>query len=382
MLAIVGFIAASAFLLYVIFGYPALLAVLARTFARPVRTAPCHPSVSLIIAVYNGERFIEQKLRSILQLDYPRELIEIIVASDGSTDRTGEIVAGLFADDVLLLQLPRGGKPAALNAAIARAQNQILVFTDVRQTLAPDSLRLLIENFADPEVGAASAELVLLKGSSREEADVGLYWKYEFWMRLRLSHLDSIFGATGAYYAMRRELVSPMPPTTLLDDMHLPLGAFFRGFRLVVDPRARMFDYPTHMEAEFRRKVRTLAGNYQILRAYPQLLSPRNRMWFHFVSYKFARLLLPFALIALAGFSIALPKPWSWIFGAAQLVFYTAAVLDPWIPERAVWKRLSSPLRAFLTLMLAAFCAVSIFFVPGPKLWRPTEVQARRGLTD
>jgi biofilm PGA synthesis N-glycosyltransferase PgaC len=358
------------FVLYVLFGYPVLLDLLARRRSRPVlRAHPADPPyVSILVAVHNGEAFLRQKLQSILELDYPRDRVEVLVASDGSTDATGSIARSF--PGVRLLELPRGGKPAALNAAMAQARHDIFVFTDVRQRLAPDSLACLIENFADPAVGAVSAELVILKGDTRQEADTGLYWRYELFIRHRLSGIDSIFGATGAYYALRRELAAPLPTDSLLDDMHLPLRAFFRGYRLIVDSRARMFDSPTSLESEFRRKVRTLAGNYQILRAYPQLLGPRNRLWLHFVSYKLGRLLLPFALALLLIASVGLPLPWNFAFLGAQAAFYGIALLDLWMPEGFAGKRLTSPARTFVTLMAASACAPSIFFVPSARLWK------------
>ena len=367
MLSLVAFACVAAWIVYVLAGYPCLLAWRARR-EKPIQRAPLEPSVSILLAVHNGAAHLENKLRSIFALDYPPAKLELLVISDGSTDDTVAI-AKRFAGQVTLIELPRCGKAAALNAGLARAAGEILVFTDVRQTLAPASLRLLMENFADPTVGAASAELVILQGPSQEEANVGLYWRYELWIRLRLSAIDSIFGATGAYYAIRRSLATPLPADTLLDDMHLPLAAFFKGYRLIVDPRARMFDYPTGLRSEFRRKVRTLAGNYQILRSYPQLLGPRNRMWLDFLSYKFARLLLPFALLALAGLTPFLPGPWRVPALAMQTVFYTAALCDLAIPEGWPVKRLTSPVRTFVTLMAAALCAVAVFFVPSRTLW-------------
>jgi cellulose synthase/poly-beta-1,6-N-acetylglucosamine synthase-like glycosyltransferase len=371
---VLGLLLAAGFVVYVLFVYPLILGVLARLRPRPVRRAPFQPPVSIIVVVHNGARFIENKLRSILELQYPRDLMEIIVASDGSTDGTDALVEGFASSGVRLLPLPRGGKAAALNAAIPRATHEILVLTDVRQLLAPDSLAMLLENLADPEVGAASGELTILKGGGQEEAAVGLYWRYELWIRLRLSELDSIFGATGAYYAIRRSLTRQLPRDTLVDDMHLPLAAFFSGHRLIVDSRARMFDYPSGLASEFRRKVRTLAGVYQVIRAYPALLGPGNRMWFHFVSYKLARLLLPFALLAILVLSFGLPAPWSILALAAQAVFYAAALVDLWIPEGSLFSRITSPARTFVTLMAASLCAVSILFVPSSRLWRPTQL--------
>jgi hypothetical protein len=135
-----------------------------------------------------------------------------------------------------------------------------------------------------------------------------------------------------------------------------------------------MFDYPTDLGTEFGRKVRTLAWNYQILRAYPQLLGPKNRLWIHFVSYKFGRLLLPFLVLA-AAISGLLAGGWLGVFSAAvQVIAYGAALLDPKIPERTLFKKLTSPIRTFIVMMLATMCAVSIWFVPPERLWRTTRV--------
>ena len=382
--ALVIIAALTAFVLYVLFGYPALLGFLARRFAKPVRNGPFQPTVSIVVAAHNGEDFIEQKLASVAALDYPRGLTEVLIVSDGSTDRTEAIARG-FAEvfrgvyrAVRVLCLPRGGKSTALNVGIAAASGEILVLTDVRQRLAPDSLRLLLENFADPNVGVASGELVILDGKTGEESSVGLYWKYEFGIRLHLSAIDSIFGATGAFYAIRRNLAVQIPADSLLDDMYMPLAAFFRGYRLVADPRARMFDYPTGLETEFRRKVRTLAGNYQIIAAYPALLGFGNRLWFHYISYKFARLLLPFALLAIAATSTLTPVPWRTALLAAQAVFYGTAIADWWIPDAFPLKKATSAMRTFVTLMAATACAVCVFFVPAGKLWRASSSAGKR----
>jgi len=366
------------FIVYVLFGYPLLLTALTPRLEQKVQRAPVRGRVSFLIAVFNGEGFLEAKLRSILGLDYPRELMEILVISDGSTDGTEDIARRMTGQGVKLIALPRGGKSAALSEGIRMATGDFLVFTDVRQTLGPASLACLLENFADPKVGVVSGELTIVNPATHDEADTSLYWRYEFWIRQHLSRIDSIFGATGAYYVMRRELAVPIPPGTLLDDMYLPLSAFFRGYRLVVDARAKAYDLPTALDSEFRRKVRTLAGVYQILRAYPQLLGPRNRMWFHFWSYKFARLLLPFALLIAYAAAFLLPAPWRWIAAGAQTLFYLLAVADLWIVPSLPFKRLTSPVRTFVTLMGASFCALSILFVGPERIWTPSRAKARR----
>ncbi|MGH9696334.1 MAG: glycosyltransferase, partial [Bryobacteraceae bacterium] len=232
-------------ILYVLAGYPLLLALLARYRARPVLKRFEPGSISVIIAVHNGEIFLRNKLRSVLALRYPRELMQILVVSDGSTDATDTVAAEFAGDGVDLLRIPRAGKPAALNAGIRQATGEILVLTDVRQELEPESVERLVACFADPAVGVVSGELLIRRGALHEDANIGLYWRFESWMRKQLSALDSMFGATGPFYAMRRSLAVTIPEDALLDDVYLPLSAFFRGFRLIVEPQARASDYPT-----------------------------------------------------------------------------------------------------------------------------------------
>ena len=361
--------AAAVFILYTLLGYPLLLAVLARRESAPVRRQWRPKSVSVLLPVHNGEAWIRTKLRSILALNYPTELREILVVSDGSTDRTDEYVREFEPQGVRLVHIPRSGKAAALNALMERASGEIFFFTDVRQTLHEDALRNLVACFADPTVGVASGELVILDSVGREDARVGLYWKYEKWMRKRLSRIDSIPGATGCIYAMRRELAAPLPADCLLDDVHLPMKAFFSGHRLILDESAKAFDVPALLKTEFRRKVRTQAGVYQILLAFPQLLGPQNRMWFHFLSHKFARLLLPFALLLIGLASFWLPVPWSRLALSSQAILYGFALLDLLISERFPLRRLSSPISTFVTLMAAALCAVSILVLPARRFW-------------
>jgi hypothetical protein len=230
--------------------------------------------------------------------------------------------------------------------------------------------------FADPAVGVVSGELTIREGNNLEESNIGVYWKFESWIRNRLSDLDSMMGATGPFYAIRRELMVRMPAETLLDDLYVPLAAFFRGYRLVVEPAAKAYDDPTSLSTEFRRKVRTLAGNYQIMRQYPGLLTSRNRMRFHYLSYKLGRLLLPFALIIIAVTCFWLPSRWMVITAvAAQVAIYGLAFLDERLDEESILKRLSSAARTFVVMMLAALCALSVFFVSPQKLWTPTKTR-------
>ena len=364
------FLLAAAFCLYTMFGYPLLLALLAR-HGRPVQKAFAPRSISVILPVRNGERWVAQKLESLLALNYPADLIEILVVSDGSTDATERIVEGYEGQGgIRLLKVPAGGKALALNRAIEEASGEILFFTDVRQELSRDSLRNLVACFADPAVGVASGELVIRKGQTAGEANVGLYWRYEKWIRTRQSWRDSVIGATGCIYAMRRDLARPLPAETLADDMYLPLAGFFKGYRVILDDSAKAFDDPTDLSSEFRRKIRTLAGVYQIVGYYPTLLGPENRMWLHFVSHKVARLLLPWALLLAAATSFGLPDPWRAIAWCGQAGLYGLAALDGALPESSRLKRTTSPARTFVVLMAASLCAVAVLFVPPRKLWK------------
>jgi cellulose synthase/poly-beta-1,6-N-acetylglucosamine synthase-like glycosyltransferase len=366
----VVFLLGTAFVFYVLAGYPIVLGVLARLRTRPVGKRSLVKSVSVLLPVYNGEAWLEAKLASLLALDYPRDQVEILVVSDGSTDRTVEIASAFAGQGVRVLAVPHAGKAAALNTALAEARGDILLFTDVRQPLEAPALRELVECFADPEVGVASGELVLLGEDTDEKASVGLYWRYEKWIRKRMARLDSFLGATGAIYAMRRDLARELPPDTLLDDVYLPLAAFFAGYRVVFDERARAFDRVSALPVEFHRKVRTLAGVYQVIGFYPALLGPRNRMWFHFVSHKFGRMLLPWALLVMALSSIWLPEGWRAAAWFAQLSVYMLALIDSQVPPEFPGKPMSAAARTFVVLMAATLCSVAILFLPARRLWK------------
>ncbi|MCL5742595.1 MAG: glycosyltransferase family 2 protein [Acidobacteria bacterium] len=376
------FLSATAVLVYSVAGYPLLLAVLARLFPRPVCKAPGEKTVSILLPVRNGERWIGPKLDSLLALEYPRRLVEIVVVSDGSRDRTEEIVSGYANRGVRLERIAGGGKAVALNRGMELASGEILFFTDVRQPLDPDCLSKLIACFAGPEVGAVTGELVILDGSTSSEANVGLYWKYEKWIRCQLSRAGSMLTTTGCVYAMRRALARPLPPATILDDAVLPIRAVLAGYRVVFEQDAKAYDHPTALDVEFRRKVRTLAGVLQVARLHPQLLLPFRSAGFHFLSHKMSRLAAPYALLAALGSAPFLPWPWSaWCLGS-QVAFYVLAAADPLVPERFPLKGASSPCRTAAVLMLASLLAASYFFVPSERLWKPTETRAPRARED
>lgn len=366
------FLAGVAFLFYVAIGYPLLLALWARWRPRGIVRRLEHKTVSILLPVRNGEPWIRRKLESLLALNYPRRLMQILVISDGSTDRTEAIVQEFAGQGVELLRVPFGGKAAALNYGMERARGEILFFTDVRQPLDPECLNHLVACFADPAVGVVTGELILLKGERQEEASIGWYWKYENWIRRQLNRLGSLLVVTGCVYAMRRSLATPLPVGALADDAVLPAAALLRGYRIVFEERARAYDFPTRLGTEFHRKMRTLAGLFQLIRFYPALLAPTYRMWFHFCSYKLARLLIPYAWLAMLASSFWLPSPWrAWIL-AGQASFYLLALADPLVPETWTGKRIASASRMVVVFLLASLCAGVAVFLPPEKLWRPT----------
>jgi poly-beta-1,6-N-acetyl-D-glucosamine synthase len=348
------FWAAFGLVLYVYAGYPLVLAVWARVATRQPESAGDHlPPVSVVMAARNEAARLPGRIENLLALDYPAELLEIIVVSDGSTDHTARVVApytaaarrpGLgAAPRVRLIETGPHGKAAALNAGVAAARHETILFADARQRFARDAVRQLVANFADPAVGAVSGELVLdcEAGASASSASdsVGAYWRYEKWLRAQESAIDSMLGATGAIYAMRRACWRPLPEGTILDDVLAPMRAVLAGWRVVFEPRARAFDLTApDLAAESRRKTRTLAGNYQVLALEPSLLVPgRNRVWLQYVSHKLGRLAVPWALVVLvvAGMMLAVSSTLYLVLTAVQLAFYGLAGYGAFLEHRS-----------------------------------------------
>lgn len=325
----VAFWAGVAIVVYVYAGYPALLAAWSRLRPRPARAAADGdplPAISIVIAARNEGKWLAARLRNLLAANYPETRRQIIVVSDGSTDRTEE-VANDFTPAVELVVRPALGKASALNAGVARARHEIIVFADARQTFAPDALRRLVAAFADPSVGAVSGELVLDCEQPRDGRPVstvgdgvGLYWRYEKWLRRHEAMVGSTLGVSGAICAMRRSCWRPLPPDTILDDVLAPMRVVLSGKRVVFDSSAIAFDRASpDAFAESRRKIRTLAGNYQLVALEPRLLVPIvNPVWLQFVSHKLGRLLVPYALVACLVSSAAL---------AGRDVFYLVVFL-------------------------------------------------------
>lgn len=381
---------ATAFIVYTYALYPLLIVMLARLRERPVRRHDAYrPQLTVIIAAHNEAANLRRRIDNLLAQDYPSENVTILIVSDGSTDATGAIAEQLAQEydtiHALCLAVNRG-KAVALNAALELARGELIVFADARQTFAPDVLARLAENFADPTVGSVSGELILTDSRSGIAAQVGLYWRYEKLLRRSESAVGSMLGATGAIYALRRELWTPLPEGTLLDDFLTPMRIVLRGRRALFDGRARAYDQASqHADQEWRRKIRTLAGNFQAFALEPALLLPwRNpTTWFQVWSHKVFRLLVPYALV-LAYFSCLLGSgAFHTAAFALQTAFYLAAFVG-WRLERSGrpsgWKIIS--LAYTFTLLNAAAAGGLWFWMHGHNpgsLWKKAYTEGEKG---
>jgi cellulose synthase/poly-beta-1,6-N-acetylglucosamine synthase-like glycosyltransferase len=318
----------AAMIFYTYAGYPLLLWLRVQLLPRRWRAARSHPRISIIMAVRNEEHTLLRKMDNIAQLDYPAHLVEVIVASDGSTDATNRILHSPQPFALKPVILPQNaGKAVALNAALERAGGEIVVFFDARQRIDRDALGALVAPFADPEVGCVSGEL-MLETADGASTDMGLYWRIERRIREWEAQTASVPGATGAIYAVRRQLVPLIPAGTLLDDVYVPMSVIRRGYRSIHVRKAIAWDavYPD-LDREFRRKVRTLTGVYQLVRLLPWTVTLRNPIWFEFVSHKLMRLVAPFALMA-ALVSCSLCRGVAYRGALVlQLLFYAMAVV-------------------------------------------------------
>jgi poly-beta-1,6-N-acetyl-D-glucosamine synthase len=373
------FWASVAVIFYTYAGYPAWLWLRARLRSRPVQRSPYSPSISVVMVVHNEEKALGPKLENLWSLDYPSEKLELVVVSDGSTDATEEILKG-YAHHPRLRTLGFSecrGKAACLNDGIAAAQGDLVLFTDVRQPIEKDALRLLAENFADPTVGCVSGELMLGNPDSGEARQgTGLYWRVEKMIRDLESSSGSVVGATGAIYAARRQLLPLVPAGTILDDVFIPMAIVRSGHRVLFDGRAHAWDTPNlGGRREFARKVRTLSGNYQLVQLAPWLLGNTNPLRFEFVSHKLMRLAAPFAL-ALALLSSALiQEPFYRAASIAQLAFYLVALLERPLVHAGPLGRIAGAAWTFVVLNAAALVAFTNFVTGRKPVWNTGEVR-------
>jgi cellulose synthase/poly-beta-1,6-N-acetylglucosamine synthase-like glycosyltransferase len=313
------------------------------------------PSVSLLIPAFNEEARLPQKISNLREMDYPPEKVQIVFVSDGSTDRTNEILKGVGDPNIETIFLSRrSGKAVALNQAVLHARHEILAFSDASTLFASDTLRKLSRHFSDGRVGAVCGAL-RFQASAESQQTEGVYWKYESMIRLMETRLGATLTASGAAYALRRSAYVPLAPGTVLDDFVIPMNARKAGYRVLYDPEAVATDYaPESIKGEFTRRVRLATGSFSSLMFL--LRVPMGALGrFAFVSHKLLRWILPLILCSLLISNIALLRyPGYVLFGLLQLFFYVWAGFGFLLRERIRNVRFAL-LAYFLLVMNVAF---------------------------
>lgn len=380
------FFGSALLVLYIFIGYPLLLALWEKVrttkssgvsssgFGGEFSSAAednYKPAISIVIAAHNEAHHVERRLSNLLAQDYDLSSVQIIVGSDGSTDDTVAVLeswrdrvaaAGAVLD---VLAIPeRGGKSQVLNTAIPMAAYEIIVLADMRQTFSADALSNLVRRFADPGVGAVSGELFLsdpdAKPGEQSGADMGAYWRYEKVIRKLEAKIHSTVGATGAIYAIRKSLFEPVPQETLIEDVVIPMQICMQGKRVLFADDAHAYDVaPSDGKREWLRKVRTLAGNWQLIKIRPQFMNPlANPVWLQFMSHKLLRLTLPFCLFLMFVTSYRIEGPTYTFAFTAQCLAYMLALAC------VFWEKLESmriPGLAYFFCILNAAIVVGLF---------------------
>jgi len=321
----------SFLLLWTFLGYPVLVMVLSRLFSQPWQKDAYRGSVSMIIAAYNEEEIIRDKVLNCLSLDFGSVDVEILIVSDGSVDKTNTILEeyrSKFERLRIITYHPRAGKANALNVAVEQAQGEVLIFSDANVMVGEESCKFLVAPFADPMVGVVCGRVLVKARGSQEVAGESLYMKYESVVQYSEAMIDSMVGVDGALFAMRRELFCSLTPGTILDDFTLSMRAPAVRMRIVYEPRAKAIEEVVpSAENEFKRKARIVAGGYQFLFNFlksDQSFSPG--MWFAFFSHKILKWLSPFLLIVVFSTNIFLIQIEQYrILLIMQICFYLLA---------------------------------------------------------
>lgn len=363
------FFVSAALLAYHYVLYPALVIGCARLARRHSAPPPTQwPRVSFVIAAYNEEHAIADKLRNTLALDYPKDRFEIIVVSDGSDDATEAIVRSFAPQGVDSLHEPqRRGKTAALNRAVKHANGDIVVFSDANNEFAPDAIKKLVRHFGDPRVGGVCGAKRIKPAAERQSSvGDGLYWRYESAVKFAESILGTITNADGEIFAVRRDLYRPVPEHIINDDAQITLDLVGQGYRVRYEPEAHSYEFASiHIRDDFHVKVRMVAGGFQTLVENAAALFPL-RSWFAwaFFSHKTLRWLAPLFLILVLATSAALSaEPLYLAALAAQLGFYGLALAGYWRIGRAPMNAMTYVPFYFTTMNLAALCGLLRFLL-------------------
>jgi len=332
------------------------------------KTPESLPDITVVLCVYNSENLIEARIRNIFDLNYPAEKLNVIVVADGCTDNSCEKVQSLDFDNVKLVSYEKNhGKSYALSQALKKIETDLVLFADVRQRFEQDVLQQMLPYFNDDNVGAVTGNLLIEKSSG----DPGLYWRYEKAIRKCESDYLSLVGVTGAIYMARTKLMPIFPTNVVLDDMYGPLSIIKQNYRVVYCEAAYAYDSGSlTLKEEFDRKVRTLAGNYQLFSLLPWTLNPfKNPVFFELASHKICRLLVPYFMIS-TFISSAFTAHWFGLFiFYSQVFFYGLTLLEYFFFYKKKGK--TSFILSFVMLNLAAFKAGLVYWTrPTSSLWK------------
>ncbi|HTC92423.1 MAG TPA: glycosyltransferase family 2 protein [Terriglobales bacterium] len=377
MLAKIIFFGAALTLFYVYVGYPVLLSLLALLHRR-VRPQPGYtPNISILIAACNEEANIHQKLKQTLALDYPAEKMEVLVLSDGSEDRTDEIVQQFGDSRVRLIRIPqRQGKTNAQNHGVRYAQGEVLVFSDATTVYHPQALRYLTANYEDEKVGAVSGRYQYFDSEQASPTGLGtiVFWNYENNIKVQQSRISTLTGCCGCIYSVRKSSYTELA-SDVISDLVQPLWVIRKGYRVVFEDRALAYEQTTESTSEeFFMRVRVITRGMRGLLSVPDLLKPWKYGWiaFQLFSHKILRWLVPVFLLMLLGSNVALRHEHYFRFLLlAQAFFYLFAVMQTIVPLHRRWKLLGVPLY-FCTLNAAALFS-TIELLRGRKyvVWQP-----------
>jgi cellulose synthase/poly-beta-1,6-N-acetylglucosamine synthase-like glycosyltransferase len=362
---------------YSYLGYPVLLWIVGKIIGKErlvtQAEAPFYPSITMIIPACNEERRIDQKIANTSTLHYPAEQLQVLFVSDGSTDRTAELIRKHASSTITLVELPeRGGKAAALNAGLAQAKHDIVVFSDASIELEPDALRNIVQGFRNPIIGCISGE-----DKIAESGGEAWYGRYELLVRRLESRVHSIVGASGSFYAQRRALCEPFTEG-LAPDFLSVLRTVEKGFRAVSEPAAvGMMTSVKDSKQEFDRKVRTLIRGMTALFAYRRVLNPVRFGVFaiEMLSHKILRWSVPFFLIiALVSSVLLIDSPWFLFVSFVQVAFYLTALLA-WWDWSLIRRSLPGKIALYFSMVNAAILVAWMKYAMGVRqeLWTPSQ---------
>ncbi|MCH7575725.1 MAG: glycosyltransferase family 2 protein [Candidatus Marinimicrobia bacterium] len=332
-------------LVYTYLGYPVIISALVwakkKRLKIVLRGSPDHlPLVSLLIPAYNEEAVIRQKVANSLELDYPRSHLEIVVASDGSTDKTGAMLKAYSKLEIRsIIYRKRRGKSEVINRTVPKLLGDIVIVSDASAMLDPDAIKKLLERLNDPEVGCVSGKYRVINGddSSRGRGE-GLYFKYETFLKSKESDFNSILGAHGSLYAIRKHLFQPLVTGIINDDYIIPMQIVEQGYRSVYADDAISTEIAaTTIAGEAMRRRRINIGNVQQLFVLRNLLNPlRGKIAFQFISHKLLRLLSPAFLLALMISAVCIGGPFYSTIFVLQLLFHALGVANWWLEQRLI----------------------------------------------